>query len=217
MALPSPSTPYRQIRARFDSDTITVYQAYPSTIAIPAVANQKLDASPNFSVTRMTWIKPSWAWMLYRSGYSYKDQGQAHILALRMKQSTFLGLLRNAVLSHHSSVKEAKSKGEGRTGTVRVQWDPERTLRLEKLSYRSIQIGVPAAHVKELMDGIVEIEDVTQRVRELKSLLDEDVDGRLTLEDLIQKGLAPREAVFEVDEDLRRILEMDEQPTPKTL
>jgi len=58
-------TPYRQIRALYDEDTITVYQAYSEEIAIPAVKEQRLSASPKFSGARMTWIKPSWCWMMY--------------------------------------------------------------------------------------------------------------------------------------------------------
>ena len=58
------SVPPRQIRAVFDSETITVYQAYPTAIASPAVKEQKLNASPEFKLGRMTWIKPSWCWMM---------------------------------------------------------------------------------------------------------------------------------------------------------
>jgi hypothetical protein len=54
-------TPFRQIRAKFTPTTITVYQAYNAEIADAAVEHQKLNASHNFSTTRMTWIKPSWA------------------------------------------------------------------------------------------------------------------------------------------------------------
>jgi hypothetical protein len=58
-------TPYRQIRAVYDKETITVYQAYSASIAEAAVREQKLYASPDFLFTRMTWIKPSWFWMMY--------------------------------------------------------------------------------------------------------------------------------------------------------
>jgi Domain of unknown function (DUF4291) len=57
--------PYRQIRALYDDQTITVYQAYPASIAVQAVKEQKLNASPEFLLGRMTWIKPSWNWMMY--------------------------------------------------------------------------------------------------------------------------------------------------------
>lgn len=56
---------YRQIRALYDEETITVYQAYSAEIAEPAVKEQSLTASPKFSGTRMTWIKPSWCWMMF--------------------------------------------------------------------------------------------------------------------------------------------------------
>lgn len=55
---------YRQIRALYDDQTVTVYQAYSAAIAIPAVRDQKLCASPDFKLGRMTWIKPSWCWMM---------------------------------------------------------------------------------------------------------------------------------------------------------
>ncbi|KAK0375141.1 integral membrane protein [Colletotrichum limetticola] len=122
------TTPLRQIRAYFDDETITVYQAYNAAIAEAAVTAQKLDASPNFKLTRMTWIKPSWAWMLYRAGYSYKDRGQERILTIKMTHAGFVDLLRQSVSTHGSDLE----KGDGR---VRVQWDPERDVRLEKLPY----------------------------------------------------------------------------------
>jgi len=62
------SVPSRQIRAVYDEETITVYQAYSSAIALAAVTEQRLSASPEFSGSRMTWIKPSWCWMMYRYG-----------------------------------------------------------------------------------------------------------------------------------------------------
>lgn len=89
--------PYRQIRALYDDETITVYQAYSAPIALAAVTHQKLNASPDFKMQRMTWIKPSWCWMMYRSGYSFKDANQAHILALKRRHEDFERLLREAV------------------------------------------------------------------------------------------------------------------------
>ena len=57
--------PHRQIRALYDEETITVYQAYSAEIAEPAVNAQRLNASPKFLGTRMTWIKTSWCWMMF--------------------------------------------------------------------------------------------------------------------------------------------------------
>jgi len=206
---PSTKAAYRQIRANYNDETITVYQAYSEGIATAAVKHQKLNASPAFSMTRMTWIKPSWAWMLYRSGYSYKDNRQAHILALELKHETFKNLLRKAVLSHGPEMEQAKEEGRGKGVSVRVQWDPERDVRMNKLEYRSIQIGVSGALVKEFVDGIVGVEDVTERARELKKVLDEDGEGNIGLQELVTRGLVPVEREFELDEKLREVLGMN--------
>lgn len=260
------ATAYRQIRACCPTpDTIVVYQAYRREIANAAVENQLLSASELFRYTRMTWIKPSWAWMLYRAGYSYKDKGQECILALHMKLSDFLGLLEKGVLSTHvqqpalgagsaedvegnaasiNTDREQASVSPGRDGDkmdesraadvapaagtphrperrkkgepslrkptedVRIQWDPERTYRLGKLPYRSIQIGIPASLSKEWVENmIVKIEDVTDRARTLKSVLDERRD--VTTAELESLGLVPSETVVEVPPSIYAKLRMD--------
>jgi hypothetical protein len=204
-----PNTPYREIRAHLTPTTITVYQAYSSEIATAAVKSQRLDASPKFSATRMTWIKPSWAWMMYRSGYSYKDPGQARILALSLTHAAFLSLLRKATLSTSHGAVDAMGLNDDikKSASVRVQWDPERTVRLEKLPYRSIQIGVPGALISDLVEGTVKIEDVTDKARMLKRVLEDGEE--IDMVDLLTKGLVPEEDVLKVDEQLRMTLEMD--------
>lgn len=190
-------TPYRQIRANYDGETVTVYQAYKSSIADAAVKKQKLNASPDFRAGRMTWVKPSWAWMMYRAGYSFKDGRQERILALRMKHEHFLGLLRNGVLSHGVSLDETRDK----SAEVRIQWDPERDERLRVLPYRSIQIGIPGSLSSTWVnEWIVGIEDVTDKARRLKAALDERPE--VTTEELVEMGLVPRERVFEVPADI---------------
>ncbi|EFY90927.1 hypothetical protein J3459_007371 [Metarhizium acridum] len=203
--------PYRQIRATYTPDTITVYQAYKRSIADAAVEHQKLDASPDFRPGRMTWVKPSWGWMMYRAGYSYKDPGQERILALRMKHELFVALLEKGVLSAHT---ERIGGGGGEQGPrdkpseVRIQWDPERDERLRALPYRSIQIGIPASlSQKWAEEWITEIEDVTEKARGLKAVLDER--GDVTREELVDMGYVPEERVFEVSQDIRERLAMD--------
>ncbi|KAK3323720.1 hypothetical protein B0T19DRAFT_402019 [Cercophora scortea] len=211
------ATPYRQIRALYDDDTITVYQAYGNAIATAAVENQKLNASPSFRTgSRMTWIKPSWAWMLYRAGYSYKDAGQARILALRMKHSDFIGLLEKGVLTTHPphqqeqeqhTSENKKTKEREKSSDVKIQWDPERTVRLDKLEYRSIQIGIPGALTEDWVENlIVGIEDVTERARDLKKVIDERPE--VTDQELVELGLVPSERPFEIPEELQRALGM---------
>ncbi|KAJ8112040.1 hypothetical protein OPT61_g5500 [Boeremia exigua] len=202
----------REIRAHYTEDTITVYQAYSTEIGTAAVNEQRLDASPKFSTTRMTWIKPSWAWMLYRSGYSFKDSRQECILALSVKAECFMTLLETAVVATSHTVKKTEVNNQKDLPRVRVQWDPERTIRLEKLPYRSIQIGIPGALVKDFMIGIVHIKNVTEQARELKKTLDESQE--VDLKDLMDKGLVPDERILPVSGDLQYLLGMaGQEPT----
>ena len=120
------ATPYRQIRADFDDRTIVVYQAYRSEIADAAVAAQRF--VPPFSLGRMTWIKPSFLWMMQRSGWATKP-GQERVLAVRITRQGFEEALAAAKLS----------SGNTAGAQVVVQWDPERSLRGAKLEYRSIE------------------------------------------------------------------------------
>lgn len=71
------------LRAAYDEHTLTVYQAYAPDLAGSAVAQQSL-AGPAFKVERMTWIKPSFLWMMYRSGWATKPQ-QERVLALKIR------------------------------------------------------------------------------------------------------------------------------------
>lgn len=200
--------PYRQIRAAYDADTITVYQAYSEAIALPAVRAQKLNAAPEFKHGRMTWIKPSWAWMMYRAGYSFKDKGQARILAIKMKHEHFLGLLEKGILSNHAPSGDASiAKGDEQKANVRIQWDPERTAKLEVLPYRSIQIGISGVlSTQWVAEWMESIEDVTDTAKELKKVLDEDPD--ISMETLLARGLIPHEEPYTVPDHIIQRLEM---------
>ena len=195
----------RQIRANFDEETITVYQAYNSAIASSAVQHQKLSASPQFKLGRMTWIKPSWCWMMYRAGYSYKDRNQERILALKMKHDHFIELLEKASLTTEpGQAAEVPQGAEGdgqakkeRPINVRVQWDPERSPRLKRLNYRSIQIGIPGPLARIWADDwIVEIQDVTEKARTLEKELREN--PTVTEQELVEQGLIPLEREYTV-------------------
>lgn len=196
-----PATQYRQIRAHYDEQTIIVYQAYSAEIGDAAVESQKLSASPAFSYGRMTWIKPSWTWMCYRAGYTYKDDRQARILAIKMKHEHFVELLRQAFVGHGAADKD---------GAVRVQWDPERTPAMQKLPYRSIQIGIPRSLSQQWVEEwIVSIEDVTERAKHLKREV--DTHPNVSREDLVAKGLLPLERSYKIPTDVQELLKMDEE------
>jgi hypothetical protein len=204
---PGTPVPYHQIRALYDDETITVYQAYSAPIALAAVKHQKLNASPEFKMGRMTWIKPSWCWMMYRSGYSFKDARQSRILALKMTHENFEKLLREAVVCHGQTLSP-----EERTKDVRVQWDPERGPGLEVREWRSIQIGIGGEMARWwVQEGVVGIEDVTERARGLKSVVDgaRERGEKVRAEELVDRGLVPREREFVVPEDIRKIVRID--------
>jgi hypothetical protein len=80
------NVPRRQIRGQFTEQTITVYQAYPAEIAGPAVAAGRFVAP--FKRERMTWIKPSFLWMMYRCGWASKP-GQERVLAVEILRGRF--------------------------------------------------------------------------------------------------------------------------------
>ena len=78
----------QQIRAVYNEQTIRVYQAYSDAIANAALLNQTF-VSPPFKMERMTWIKPSFLWMMYRAGWGFKDNGQNRILAIDIRREGF--------------------------------------------------------------------------------------------------------------------------------
>lgn len=164
--------PLRQIRAQFDEKTIRVYQAYPVEIADAALAAQTF--KPPFKRERMTWIKPSFTWMMYRSGWA-KKAGQEVVLGIDIVREGFEWALAHSSTSHFvagidPSIEEWRAGLEA--SPVRVQWDPERTLTLEPLPWRSIQVGLGGVAVDEYVDNwIVRIEDLSRMVAEIASLV----------------------------------------------
>jgi len=57
---------------------------------------------------------------------------------------------------------------------VVIQWDPERDLLMEKLNYRSIQIGLRGEAVnKYVNEWIVSIKDITSQMHIMSKLIQE--------------------------------------------
>lgn len=140
----------RKIRASFNNNTIVVYQAYNSAIAQSGVANQRF-VSPPFKRERMTWVKPSFLWMMYRSGWATKAN-QEHVLKIEISRDGFEWALSNSCLSHfdssrYSSFEQWKAELNG--SPVRIQWDPEKDIFLNNLHHPSIQIGLSGIAVEK--------------------------------------------------------------------
>lgn len=113
----------------------------------------------------MTWIKPSFNWMMYRSGFATKP-GQEVILGIDITRQGFEWALEHAVLSSYdASVHPCYLEWKKLLDLcpVRVQWDPGRDCRLNALDdRRAIQIGLSGEAIQRYVDEwIVRIEDVT--------------------------------------------------------
>ncbi len=151
------------IRAAQTESTIRVYQAFRPEIALPALAAGRF--VPPFSRTRMTWIKPSFNWMMYRSGYGQKP-GQEVVLAIDISVEGFQWALEHAVLS--GFVSEIHSSWDRwrkllSANPVRIQWDPARDWKCNEVEgQRAIQIGLSGDAVRRYVeDWTMRIEDVT--------------------------------------------------------
>ncbi len=161
----------RQIRAVYTEKTIRVYQAYSHRIADAALKAGTF-VSPPFKMHRMTWIKPSFLWMMHRSGWGEKS-GQERILAIDITREGFEWALGHACLSHYESGVYGSYEewlNVKKNSPVRIQWDPERDISLGKLDYRSIQIGLSGEgsklYVNEWITGLKEITPMCKKIRE---------------------------------------------------
>ncbi len=197
------SIPTRQIRAVYNDKTIRVYQAYSDAIADSALEHGTF-VSPPFKMERMTWIKPSFLWMMYRANWGKKDSGQNRILAIDISREGFEWALERSLLSHQA--KDYADKEEWirakKATPVRIQWDPERDLHLQPLEHRTIQIGLTneavSLYVNEWIQNITE---VTELATEIKSLIETDE---------LDKAIAslPKESKYIIDDALATRIEL---------
>ncbi|MFJ3724219.1 DUF4291 domain-containing protein [Streptomyces sp. NPDC090045] len=164
--------PTHQIRAAHTDTTLTVYQAYAPHLGAPAARDGRFP--PAWKRERMTWIKPSFLWMMYRCGWATKA-GQETVLAIEITREGFDRALREACLSHYKPgvhADRAAWQASLREAPTRVQWDPERDLHLNPLPYRSLQLGLSGPASRAYADEwTVAIRDVTPLARQIHGLL----------------------------------------------
>lgn len=180
----------RHILAQYDADTVVVYQAYRPAIGHFATASQYFGGE--FSLSRMSWIKPNFLWMMYRCGWATKP-GQEVVLAVWLQRTAFERILAAAVPSSFDPERyEARAAWSRavKTSEVRVQWDPDHDPYGAPVGRRAIQLGLRgAALAGYARDWIVEIQDISPRVHAMHEAL-----ARGGLAALI----SPREAVYPV-------------------
>lgn len=163
----------RNIYAVFDDRTIRVYQAYNNEIADEVLKLGKFGSK--FSLNRMTWIKPSFLWMMYRSSWATK-QGQERILAIDLKREGFDEIVENAVISSYnvdSRISHEEWKEKLTNSEVRVQWDPDRDIYGKPIGRRAIQLGLRGKFVKKYVnEWIVKITDITDEVVKMRAKIE---------------------------------------------
>ncbi|MFZ6677967.1 DUF4291 domain-containing protein [Undibacterium sp. Tian12W] len=170
----------KHIMAQFDEDTIIVYQAYSDAIADFAVKHQYFGGA--YSYTRMSWIKPNFLWMMFRSGWAQKP-GQERVLAIRIKRSFFDEILSQAIPSSFGASEFATQevwKQAIETSDVRLQWDPDHDPAGNCLPRRALQLGLRGEMLARYgKKEILEIIDVTPFV--LQQLLHVDQQEQLLM------------------------------------
>ncbi|MBK1812665.1 DUF4291 domain-containing protein [Clostridium sp. YIM B02505] len=159
----------RRILATYDETTIRIYQAYNNRIADEALELGRFGKS--FKVDRMTWIKPSFLWMMYRSGWGTKVD-QERILAIDIMREGFEEIILNAVLStYNEKVYSTYDEWKNKLGAsqVRCQWDPDRDIYGDSIERRAIQLGIKGSMVnKYVNEWIKKITDITEDVGTLR-------------------------------------------------
>jgi hypothetical protein len=203
-----PQGPSHNIVASFDDEHIIVYQAYNSSIAKYACENQQLSGCPDFSLTRMTWIKPNYLWMMYRSDWS-SAKNQERVLAIWLKRQVWEEqILANAVISTWDEGKVVNWPGPYDSKTewqkavngsdIRLQWDPYHSPSGGKLDQitRCIQLGLRKEFNRQLATNaanttsdnkpgwIEHVEDITEYCHEQALKLKQGQDVEIPMERL---------------------------------
>ena len=162
----------QEIRAVYDNHTITVFQAYNAAIAVPAIKNNRFE-SP-FSFNRMTWIKPSYLWLMERSNWATKSN-QEYILGIKIKREAWEKALGLCILTHPDEAVYSNGLDwelKFNEAEVHIQWDPERTIRGAKLNIRSIQVGIGRTLIEEFnakwIEEIVDYTALTNKINQLR-------------------------------------------------
>jgi Domain of unknown function (DUF4291) len=193
----------RHVRAIYTDDSLLVYQAFSPAIADPALGAQSFIAP--FSLSRMTWIKPSFLWMMYRSGWATKA-GQERVLAIEVSRQGFEWALRHSCLSQYEpAVHSNKQEWAARVAacSVRVQWDPDRDVHLRPQPARAIQVGLSGEALRQYLNSwIRSIRDVTDEAHAVHALIEA---GRLG----DAQARLPKEACYPLPSDLRSLVGAD--------
>ncbi len=193
----------RHVLAQYDETSIIVYQAYRGSIGHAAARDDRFGGG-GFRFERMSWIKPNFLWMMYRSSWGQKD-GQEVVLAVRLERAGFDEILSRAVPSGFTEAlypDRASWQRAVKTSEVRLQWDPDHGPSGGRLERRAIQLGLRGEVLRKYGTAwVIELKDVSDFVADQRS--------RVGTEEL----LTPSERVYPVmDPDVARRLGLSEYP-----
>ncbi|RYE25438.1 MAG: DUF4291 domain-containing protein [Sphingobacteriales bacterium] len=179
----------KYIIAQFTKEYIVVYQAFKDSIAEYAVANQKFGGD-DYDFGRVTWLKPSFLWMMYYSGWANK-QNQENVLAIKISIDGFEHILRHAVLNRSfiDSLPILDIFRKNKTPEqVQWSWETYHDLRGSKTDRKAVKIGLSGDILQRFNnEWILEIQNVTEYVKQQQLLVKEDK---------ISKVLLPRERAY---------------------
>jgi hypothetical protein len=182
----------RHILAQFSADWVVVYQAYRPETGKWAAEHGRF--GQGFSLSRMSWIKPNFLWMMYRCGWASKE-GQEVVLAVRLKRSAFDEVLRRGVPSSYESgaySSEQAWKDAVAQSDVRLQWDPDHSPSGQRLTRRAIQLGLRGPTLaRYAQEWIVDIQDISDFVREQRAHVQNGDTAKL---------VTPKESVYSVSD-----------------
>lgn len=182
------SNQIKEIRAVYGEHSVRVYQAFNKEIA--SEISQLGTFGKSFDMERMTWIKPSFLWMMYRSGWATKEN-QENIIAIDIRRDGFDYLVNHAVLTTYQEKvygSEAYWRYKVNSTDVLCQWDPDRDVYGNPVEARAIQIGIRGSVLKKFIsDWIMSIENITDYVFDLKTKIDMGKDI---------SALLPKESVY---------------------
>jgi Domain of unknown function (DUF4291) len=180
----------RHILAHYDDNSIVVYQAYRPSIGRFTIEHGYFGGG--FSFSRMSWIKPNFLWMMYRSGWGTKE-GQEITLGLRLHRGFFESILAKAVQSSYwegqypsrEQWQEALAASD-----VRLQWDPDHDPSGAKLERRAIQLGLRGEVLEAFSKReLVEVIDMTEFVAEQRPHA--DASGFAGLQTPMERAYVP--------------------------
>lgn len=170
----------RHILANFGDDRVVVYQAYRPEIG--RFAAERGYFGGDFSLSRMSWVKPNFLWMMYRSGWGTKED-QEVTLAVTLGRAAFNRILAAAVHSSHAPEvygdRDAWQRAV-RGSEVRLQWDPDHGPGGDKLERRAIQLGLRGETLRRYArEWILDIEDISDFVAAQRAIV-RDRDALVT-------------------------------------